>query len=193
MPTIRLVAATTAALLVAAALAGCGPQPHTEPGTPAPTPTDEPAGVQPAGDPRDVATGFAAPWSMVRVPTSDGDDGGVTLVSQRDDGAVFILVPDADSGTGAQTAQQIGTIPGVVHAGEGGLLGLAYLDDGDTEWLYAYLTTADDNRIIRIAFGDEAGLDVAARDRALRNREGRQPQRRADRVRSRRHALRDGG
>jgi glucose/arabinose dehydrogenase len=93
---------------------------------------------------------------MVRIHPSDDDS--VTLLSQRDDGSVFLLLPDANSGTGALTAQQIGTIPGVVHQGEGGLLGLAYLDDGDTEWLYAYETTADDNRIIRIAFGDEAGL-----------------------------------
>jgi glucose/arabinose dehydrogenase len=158
MPRIRVLALTSAALLAASVLAGCGPQPHTEPGTQAPSPTAEPDGVQPSGVPTDVVTGLAAPWSMVRVPTSGDDDDGVTLVSQRDDGAVFILVPDANSGTGAQTAQNIGTIPDVVHAGEGGLLGLAYLDDGDTEWLYAYETTASDNRIIRIPFGDEAGL-----------------------------------
>jgi glucose/arabinose dehydrogenase len=63
------------------------------------------------------------------------------------------------------TLNRIGTIPGVVHEGEGGLLGLAYLDDPSTGsgqevtgWLYAYETTATDNRIIRIAFGDELGI-----------------------------------
>jgi glucose/arabinose dehydrogenase len=137
-------------------LAGCVAPPAQQ-STPAPTtPASEPGGVQPAGTPSDLITGLAAPWSMVRVPAED-ETRAVTLVSQRDDGAVYLLVPDA-SGSGTMTAQQIGTIPGVVHQGEGGLLGLAYLDDGTDEWLYAYETTATDNRVVRIRFGDEAAL-----------------------------------
>ena len=54
----------------------------------------------------------------------------ITLVSERDTGNVQQLMPDG-------TLNLIGTIPGVAHAGEGGLLGLAYLDDEDTQWLYA--------------------------------------------------------
>ncbi|MEO5921921.1 MAG: PQQ-dependent sugar dehydrogenase [Pseudolysinimonas sp.] len=155
---LRVLPLATAGLVAAALLAGCEPQPSTVPGTPPPTPTDEIDGVQPAGVPTDVANGFVAPWSMVRIPPSDGDGPGVTLVSQRDDSSVFLLIADPDSGDGRMTMQNIGTVADVLHGGEGGLLGLAYLDDGDTEWLYAYETTADDNRIIRIPFGDEAGL-----------------------------------
>jgi len=160
MSPVRSLAAASGAVLVVSLLVACGPQPHTEPGTPPPTPTDELDGVQPAGVPTDVVTGLVSPWSIVRIPSDDGDT-AATLVSQRDDGSVFLLLPDANSPTGAQTAQLIGTIPDVVHQGEGGLLGLAYLDDGDTEWLYAYETTQTDNRIIRIAFGDEAALTSA--------------------------------
>ena len=150
-----LLALAAAALLGGSLLAGCTAQPPnpTPPQTSAPAEAD---GVQPAGTPTDVATGFASPWSVVRIHP-ERDDSAV-LLSQRDDGSVFLLLPDSNSASGAMTAQRIGTVPGVVHEGEGGLLGLAYLDDGDTEWLYAYETTESDNRIIRIAFGDEAGL-----------------------------------
>jgi glucose/arabinose dehydrogenase len=157
MTRIRPLVAATAALLVAALLAACGPQPHVEPGTPAPTPTEEPGGVQPSGVPETVVTGLAAPWSILRIALSDKGSASsegvdtITLVSERDTGNVQQLMPDG-------TLNLIGTIPGVAHAGEGGLLGLEYLDDGDTQWLYAYLTTADDNRIVRIPFGDELGI-----------------------------------
>jgi glucose/arabinose dehydrogenase len=144
-------AVLSAAALVATLLAGCVPQPHTEPGTAAPTPTEEPNGVQPAGDPETVTTGLAAPWSILRIPLSDDDSDTITLISERDSGDVQQLMRDG-------SLRLIGTIPGVAHAGEGGLLGLEYLDDGDTQWLYAYLTTADDNRIVRIPFDDELGI-----------------------------------
>jgi glucose/arabinose dehydrogenase len=108
--------------------------------------------------PVDVVRDLSAPWSMV--PTRPGDDDSPVLVSQRDDGAVLLLTPDANSGSGAFTVQRLGTVPGVVHQGEGGLLGLAYLVDGASRWLYAYETTASDNRIIRIDLGGEAGLEA---------------------------------
>ncbi|MEO8263212.1 MAG: PQQ-dependent sugar dehydrogenase [Pseudolysinimonas sp.] len=143
-----LAAGLAAGLVATALLAGCTAQPPNP--TPAQSsPPAEADGVQPSGSPIDVVTGLAAPWSMVRIHPEQADS--VTLVSQRDDGAILLVLPDGG-------LQQIGTIPGVVHNGEGGLLGLAYLDDGDTEWLYAYETTEVDNRIIRIEFGDEAGL-----------------------------------
>ena len=149
MARLRSLAATCAAVLAAGVLAGCGPQPETGPPTPLPTPTPELTAVQPAGVPFDVTTGLAAPWSILNIPLGDGDT--ITLVSERDTGDVQQVMPDG-------SLNRIGTIPGVVHASEGGLLGLAYLDDGQTQWLYAYLTTADDNRIIRIPFADELGI-----------------------------------
>jgi glucose/arabinose dehydrogenase len=155
MARLASLAGVSSALLVVSLLAACGPQPQTG-GTSAPTPepTQVRDGVQPAGVPEDVATGLAAPWSILRIPlagVSDNEVVDIVLVSERDTGDVQQVMPDG-------SLNRIGTIPGVAHAGEGGLLGLAYLDDGSTQWLYAYLTTAGDNRIIRIPFADELGI-----------------------------------
>jgi glucose/arabinose dehydrogenase len=139
-------------VLALSLLVGCSPQAPVEPPeTPSPTPTEELDGVQPAGVPTEVTTGLASPWSILRIPLA-GDD-AITLVSERDTGDVQQVMPDG-------TLNRIGTVPGVVHVpgSEAGLLGLAYLDDGSTQWLYAYETTETDNRIIRIAFGDELGI-----------------------------------
>jgi len=135
------VVAATAAI---ALLAGCGPQPITQPGAPATTAPADAHGVMPAGVPTDVVTGLVAPWSILRISDS------LTLVSERDSGAIRELV-----GAGLE---QIGTVPGVVHDAEGGLLGLAYLDDGSNHWVYAYETTQNDNRIIRMPFAEDHSL-----------------------------------
>ncbi len=146
-----LPAAIVGSLLVGS-LVGCAPEDrrNAPPLAPAPTPsasTDEGSGstaedeaqVRLVGDPTIVASGLEAPWSIAVL-----DEGGF-LISERDTAAVK-HVADA----GATTV--IGTVPGVVPGGEGGLLGIALFDDpGDsTRWLYAYLTAASDNRIVRM-------------------------------------------
>jgi glucose/arabinose dehydrogenase len=138
-------------VLTALVLTACTAAPITEPGTAAPTtlPTIPPADVrpvQPAGVPTDVVTGLASPWSILRVT----DD--VTLISQRDDGQILRLED------GELTS--IGTVPGVVHDGEGGLLGLAFLPREDGIWLYAYFTAANDNRIVRMPYDVTAGAGL---------------------------------
>ncbi|MDJ0315103.1 PQQ-dependent sugar dehydrogenase [Arthrobacter sp. H35-D1] len=94
----------------------------------------------------DFVTGLAAPWSMVALADNS------LLVSERDSGQVLEVSP-------AGTKRVVGTVPGVLHQGEGGLLGLAVRLDGcqgnpapDTGCItvYAYLTTASDNRILRM-------------------------------------------
>ncbi len=83
------------------------------------------------------------------------------LVSERDTGRVLEV---SDAGE----ARVLGTVPGVVHTGEGGLLGLAVRLDGcdgnpapdpgtGCLTLYAYLTTSADNRILRIPLLGAAG------------------------------------
>ncbi|CAN5351566.1 PQQ-dependent sugar dehydrogenase [soil metagenome] len=139
---VALVSAAAAAVL----LAGCGPQPITLPPQPTPSVTQQPDGVQPTGTPTDVVTGLASPWSILRVSET------LTLVSERDSGAIEEVIGDR--------LQQIGTVPDVVHQGEGGLLGLAYLD-ADGHWLYAYETTAGDNRIVRMPFNEDHSLGAA--------------------------------
>jgi glucose/arabinose dehydrogenase len=147
-------------LLTLPLLAACAVAPPDP--SPAPTvPTSQAEGVQPAGTPTDVVTGLAAPWSVITYEGEGGDP--VTLVSQRDDAAVLILHPSTSGPKGSMTLQKLGTIPGVEHGGEGGLLGLAHLRD-DRSWLYAYETTATDNRIIRLPLDGDgefgSGLEV---------------------------------
>lgn len=145
----RSAAATTlVALLVLAGCAGgtapgepsAAPVPSTS-GSPsdgaAPEPTLEPGPVSPAGDPTVLVTGLTSPWSIVRLST------GSALISERDTARIIEY-----SAPGA--TRIAGTVEGVVHQGEGGLLGLAALETGDTRYLYAYYTSSSDNRIVRM-------------------------------------------
>ena len=111
----------------------------TSTATPAPTSTAPPA-VLPTGDPVDVVTGLRSPWSIVFVGTT-------ALVSERDTGQVVEL-------TGNGGTRVVGTVPGVKHGGEGGLLGLAV--DGQHR-LYAYSTGADGNRVQRFTLTGAPG------------------------------------
>lgn len=155
--------ASLTALLAATALAlvACNDGEPRSPGTaslspsPAPsasasTPTSAvPTGpVAPTGEAITVVGGLDAPWSMVRLAS------GSTLVSQRDAGDILEVVSGG-------AVRQVGVVPGVAAGGEGGLLGLAVLTPTGSEtagtWLYAYLTTSSDNRIVRFPLTGAAG------------------------------------
>lgn len=97
-----------------------------------------------------VASGLTSPWSLVPVPDAPGE----ALVSERDTGVIRHIAADG-------SVTSLGTGPGIAHGGEGGLLGLALLERDDERWLYAYLTTASDNRIVRMSLGDELNLGDA--------------------------------
>lgn len=132
-------------------LAGCVTTPGPPPDGTA-DPGSTPSAVRPDGEPRVVASGLTSPWSVVPLPGAPGE----ALVSERDTGRVLHLAAD-----GAVTP--VGTVPGVAHGGEGGLLGLALLaadapEADGTRWLYAYLTTASDNRIVRMPLPDSLAL-----------------------------------
>ena len=144
------------------ALAACTTEDPAVPPTPsrsssaAPT-ADAPIFVQPVGDPHELATGLDAPWSIVRLST------GETLISERDSAEILAVGDD-----GSLTS--LGQVPDVAPGGEGGLLGLAEYTggtgEGDEEgdevtgerWLYAYFTSRDDNRIVRMTLGDDLSL-----------------------------------
>ncbi|MCW4385340.1 PQQ-dependent sugar dehydrogenase [Salinibacterium sp. SYSU T00001] len=149
------VAAIAASALL---LAGCASEPD-----PAPTPdatttpslsasaeaSEFPGPVVPTGEVSVIAEGLDAPWSIVRL-AEDVLPGGSTLVSERDTAVVREITAEGE-------VRAAGTVPGVVPGGEGGLLGLATLRDGDTVWLYAYHTAASDNRIVRMPLQGAAG------------------------------------
>ena len=106
--------------------------------TSSPTASTPASSAAPAdtGPSRDVVTGLAVPWSVALLP------GGGFLVSERDTAHVLRFGPD-----GSRT--DLGQVPDVAPGGEGGLLGLAVRASEPTV-LYAYATTARDNRIFAI-------------------------------------------
>ncbi|MDP9426174.1 MAG: PQQ-dependent sugar dehydrogenase [Actinomycetota bacterium] len=89
-----------------------------------------------------VATGLEAPWGLAFLP------GGEALVTERDSSRLLRLDPSG-------TVEEVGTLP-ADGSGEGGLLGVAVSPTYDTDGLvYAYYTTAEDNRVVRFRLGEE--------------------------------------
>lgn len=111
------------------------PAPSATPSAPAPTASSQaPAPTEP----QVITSGLEAPWGLAFLP------GGDALVSERDT-ARILRVPAA-GGDAVEVTRIEATRPG----GEGGLLGLAVSPDVETDQLvYAYVTAADDNRIVR--------------------------------------------
>jgi glucose/arabinose dehydrogenase len=90
-----------------------------------------------------IATGLHVPWGIAFLP------GGDALVAERTTGRI-LRIP-----AGGGSKHVVMTVPGVdTNAGEGGLLGLAVSPDYASDKLvYAYYTTASDNRIARFRLG----------------------------------------
>jgi glucose/arabinose dehydrogenase len=87
-----------------------------------------------------IATGLKSPWGLAFLPD------GTALVSLRDPGQIVSI----KSGVVAT----VGTVPGVASGGEAGLLGIAVAPTFSVDrWVYAYLTTSADNRIVRMKLG----------------------------------------
>ncbi|MGA5899568.1 PQQ-dependent sugar dehydrogenase [Streptomyces venetus] len=104
---------------------------------------------------RTVAEGLDSPWGLAPVP------GGGLLVSSRDDGTILRV----DEKTGKKT--ELGEVPGVSAAGEGGLLGIALSPDfASDRMVYAYFTSASDNRVVRMLYDEKkpAGEQLGAPD-----------------------------
>ncbi|MFG2951155.1 PQQ-dependent sugar dehydrogenase [Streptomyces adustus] len=104
---------------------------------------------------RTVAEGLRTPWGLAPVP------GGGLLVSSRDEGTITLV----DEETGRKT--ELGEVPGVSPAGEGGLLGIALSPDfASDRMIYAYFTSASDNRIVRMLYdpAKPAGEQLGAPD-----------------------------
>jgi len=153
--------------LMAAVLAGCGSGGYTAagpfrplpegappevgpptPGAPAPAPPPgpgtpaRPGSGTDSGDPNVVASGLAVPTGLVVLPD------GSAIVGERDTGRLLQVFPDRSP------ARVRMTVPGIDAAGDGGLLGLALSPTYDQDGLlYAYLSTATDNRVVRFPLG----------------------------------------
>jgi glucose/arabinose dehydrogenase len=153
-----------AALAVAAGLvlvlAGCTATPPPEETVPPRTGTEvqespAPGTDQTLGDltiASVIADGLRSPWGLAFLPD------GTALVSERDSGNIRRITDDS--------SDVVGTVPGVRHGGEGGLLGLAIDPDvseetAETE-VFAYITSARDNRVLRMIWdGQRLGAPTA--------------------------------
>ncbi|WP_237318441.1 sorbosone dehydrogenase family protein [Streptomyces sp. JJ36] len=100
-----------------------------------------------------VTEDLESPWGLA--PLAGGD----LLVSSRDTGDIVRV----DTGNGEQT--EVGSVPGTDPGGEGGLLGIALPPDDDRT-LYAYVTTASDNRVVRMRYDpdEQPGDQLSAPD-----------------------------
>jgi glucose/arabinose dehydrogenase len=136
-------------LVTLALLAGCtndaesaDSQPTSgQPSLPAPTGSDTATPGRTA-PPEPSVTGTVTgdldvPWGVAFL--TDGS----ALVAERDSGRVVRV----RSGN----VTPVGTVPGVEHTGESGLLGLA-VRPGDDSVVFAYFTSGSDNRVVRIPF-----------------------------------------
>ncbi|MBQ0912209.1 PQQ-dependent sugar dehydrogenase [Streptomyces rochei] len=153
----RVVSAVTAAaaLLLTAGCSSDGGQPSGADGSPSPSSTaaQSPSGSAAEQTPpakgsvkvvRTVATGLKSPWGLAPLP------GGGLLVSSRDEATITRV----DEKTGEKT--ELGEVPGVAASGEGGLLGIALSPDyASDHMVYAYFTSASDNRIVRMRYDEK--------------------------------------
>jgi glucose/arabinose dehydrogenase len=106
-----------------------------------------PIAAQAVGDfdfsrPEVVAQNLTVPWGMDFLPD------GSALVAQRNNAQVVRVRP-------GQAPEPVAQISGVDPVGEGGLLGLAVSPEHARDgYVYVYLTTATDNRIVRFRITD---------------------------------------
>ena len=147
-------------LVVVLALAGCGsgsdrvtfpsasppalaaPTGSTSPTSASPTSTSpaskDPAARVPAR--QTIATGLPVPWGLAFLPD------GSALVTLRDQGEVLRV-------TQGSAPVSVGRVPGVEPEGEAGLLGIAVSPAfASDRTVFAYFTSGDDNRVIRMSF-----------------------------------------
>jgi len=97
--------------------------------------------------PETVASGLAVPWGMAFLPD------GSALAAERNSARILRLRPGA-------APEVVATVPGVVASGESGLLGLAVSPTYEQDnYVYAYFTTADDNRIARFRLAAAPALE----------------------------------
>ncbi|MDG5808234.1 PQQ-dependent sugar dehydrogenase [Streptomyces ossamyceticus] len=168
--------AVTATLAVSVLLltAGCSSDDGTQPTTPTGSHTTSAPSTSPSkGAPKEpappakgsvevvrtVAEDLDTPWGLAPLP-----EGGL-LVSSRDQGTITKI----DTESGKKT--ELGEVPGVAAAGEGGLLGLAVSPDyASDHMIYAYFTSESDNRVVRMLYDPQKpeGEQLGAPDTILR-------------------------
>ncbi len=92
-----------------------------------------------------LAKNMSVPWGIAFLP------GGAALVGERDSGKVFRVGKDG----GKHLVDRLSVFSQKANFGEGGLLGLALSPTFRRDrWVYAYLSTRSDNRIVRMKYAN---------------------------------------
>jgi glucose/arabinose dehydrogenase len=128
----------------APAVTASSPTSSSHPSSSHPSQSPDPDAPVSVASVTDVATGLDVPWGLARLPD------GSHLVSLRDQARIVHIGTDGTV-TRVPATGPDGRVPGVHPDGEGGLLGLAVAPD-DPSSVYAYLTAADDNRVVRMSY-----------------------------------------
>jgi glucose/arabinose dehydrogenase len=119
----------------------------SSPGTPQPSPTT----TEPVTDPSVVATKLNQPTGLVVLPD------GTALVAERTTGRILRVQP-----VPGKPAVLVQRLAGVDGSGDGGLLDLALSPTFEQDGLlYAYLTTATDNRVVHFSLGSPPSVVIA--------------------------------
>ena len=115
--------------------------PSTE-AVPPPQAPAEPGSGEEEGDANVVATDLDVPTGLAVLPD------GSAIVGERETGRLVQVFPDRSP------QRELMTVSGIDTAGDGGLLGLALSPTFDEDGLvYAYISTATDNRVVRFPIG----------------------------------------
>ena len=122
------------------------PQPTTQTGEPSSPDSEPTTDIGRPGRPRVVGTvarNLAAPWGVTFLPD------GSALVGERDTRRV-VAIP-----AGGGRVRPVGEVSIAAPQGEAGLLGLAASPTYDEDSLvYAYVSTAEDNRVVAMRYAD---------------------------------------
>jgi glucose/arabinose dehydrogenase len=146
----------------ALALSACSEDPDAGPGpsTVTASPSDDTSPTDGTDDGTDrnrapqvvdeAATGLAVPWGLGFLPD------GRAVVTERDERTVLLIDPQAPAGSRVTEA---GILEEAAPQGEAGLLGVAVSPDfAEDQLLYFYVSTAEDNRVVRATLDDNDRL-----------------------------------
>jgi glucose/arabinose dehydrogenase len=134
---------TSISILIAATPFVVSHEAHAQAATSSGTSTEA---LMPEGTPVEIVSGLSIPWSAVPV-------GEEVLVSQRGTAEIVAFRP-------GDALRSVGTVRDFVARGDGGMLGLAVLEQGTDVWIYAYHSTIEGNRIVRMPYSDGMLGDV---------------------------------
>ena len=138
----HVILSSAVAALAVGLITGCGtqePAPQDSPVSPATHEAGQDSEPAPAEEVTVLAEDLTTPWSIAFAEQTP-------VISERDTARIVELDE-------AGAAREIAVVEQTAPAGEGGLLGIAIFQNH----LYAYLTTAEDNRVVRYELSGEPG------------------------------------